>query len=111
MIGTPLDPTLARLIDIQPALGRRVEAMYYGCVRKGTTTPERAAEWVLTTLRRESEARAAEGGSKPVQYLNDRQYARDMRARENNGARRDREYLDALATIGAIDRVRLEARP
>lgn len=110
MIATPLNPMLARLIDLLPAIGRRVEAMYLGCLRKGKTTPERAAEWVLNTLRREAEERAAEGGSRPIEYRNDRQYAREMRARESSGARRDREYLDALATIGAIDRAVLEAR-
>lgn len=108
MTATQLPRALTRLIELHPKLRDRVGAMYQGCVRKGKATPERAADWVLNTLRREAEERAAQGASKPVEYRNDRQYARDKRAQESAGPRRDSEFLDALSTIGAIDRVRLE---
>lgn len=109
--GVELPAELKRLVRERPALDRRVRSMFSGALRNPKDTPDGAVGWVLTTLRKEAEERAAEGGGqRPVEYRNDRQYARDMRAREEHAARRDREFMDALGLIGLIDRIRLEVR-
>lgn len=106
-----LPPALARLVRERPDLDGRVRGMVVGALRNPRNTPAAAADWVLTTLRREAEERAAQGGSHRVEYKNDRPHARDKRTEERSGARLDREFMDALALIGLVDRVRLEGAP
>jgi hypothetical protein len=108
MTPAPLPPILTRLVELCPSLKGRVSGMFQGCMRKGKATPAATAEWVLNTLRREAEERAAQGPARKPEYRSDRQYAREMRGYEAAGPRLDKEYLDALSTIGAVDRARLE---
>lgn len=103
-----LPPSLLHLLRERPDLDGRVRGMVAGALRNPRNTIDSAAEWVLATLRKEAEARAAEGAARRTPYRSDRQYARDKAAEEHAGPRRDREFLDALTLIGLIDRIRLE---
>lgn len=90
-----LPDLLQRFAVASPKSDKRARAMFAGAMRGGRNTPERAAAWVLTTLRNDAEKVAAEG--------------RDpRRLRAEGGGRVDPKYLAALDLIGAIDRVRLE---
>lgn len=83
-----LPAALLRLLQERPELDGRVRAMYAGSQRNRRNSADTSAAWVLTALRKEANACASEGHS--------------------DGARRDREFMDALGLIGLIDRIRLE---